>query len=595
MDTKAKSWGVVAASAVFALVSARIASAASCTPAAIQAIAPSNVTITNAAEVAATSQETTPFCRVDGQMVTSKAKDDFVNFEVDLPDQTFWNGRFQFRGNGGWGGELQQLVSGADYQAEIEDGYAVAATDTGHTAALDANGQAALGIAVWAVAHTCDATTGICTPTCNAKTGACKPNLPAVKDFAYGAVHKSTVAAQAIVSAYYNSSSFHSYFWGCSTGGRQALVEAEKYPADFDGILAGDPVIGNPFVDFNWNAQNFLQSGAYLTPDALNLVDQAVINQCGDPSGPAQGLVLNPASCGFTPSSLLCAPGQNTGCLNTQQVATLNAIYQGASDTKGQPLYPGYSKSDPGDLDSTPPDLSWESWITGCASTDQCQFPAFSEAEPWGSYYPTRNDAPNQWLFQDQFLKYFVFANTNYNTRDFGAFDAATGQFTNQSDINKVEAKSKRWGGDGLNPDLSAFAKLGHKLIITHGWSDPAISPFSSINYLTSVQGVLGSATNQTVRLFMVPGMEHCGGGPGPNVFDALTPMTAWVEQGIAPDGNASAVPPVMVASHFFQNDQSNPIDRQMPLCSYPEQPTYIGPPGGAGAAYLVATNWVCR
>jgi feruloyl esterase len=542
------------------------ATTATCNQTVIQALAPSNTLITAAAPAFAnTTSGSTPYCRISAQITTSKPKNDFIHFEVDLPDSSFWNNRFQFHGNGGWGGELSSIVSASKYQSDLQSGYAMAATDMGHSAVTGPDGLE-LANASWAL-----------------------NNLPAVKDFAYRAVHKATVSAKTIISAYYANPSYHSYFFGCSTGGREGLVEAQKYPADFDGIVAGDSVIGDPFVGFNWNAQNFLQPDAYIDPAAITLVNQAVINACGDPTGPAQGLVLNPASCNFDPSVLECSSGPNSNCLTPQQAAAFNAIYQGAVDTKGKQLYPGYSKSDPGN-DATPFDggISWENWITGCSQiTVQCVPPLFDAAEPWGPYFVAGDTAPSQWIFQDQFLQNFVYGDPTYDSRTFGAFDTTTGKYTDQKALNKATSKSKRWGGDGMNTNLKSFVKLNHKLLMYHGWSDPAISPFQSVNYFTGVQSVLGASTTNNVRLFMVPGMDHCGDGPGPNVFDVLTPLTAWVENNTPPDG--------IIAQHYFDNDPDQTVDRSMPLCSYPELATYVGPPGGPNNAYNLASNWVCH
>jgi hypothetical protein len=175
---------------------------------------------------------------------------------------------------------------------------------------------------------------------------------------------------------------------GCSTGGRQALVEAQLFPSDFDGIAAGDPAIGNRSVNSNWKEQNILAGApSYIDPAALKLVDQAVINLCGDPDGPAEGLILNPATCPFQASSLQCTADQTSGCLSAGQVASFNAIFEGLHDTLGNPLYAGYSVSDVGYFDST--HLSWAGSITGCADAaltgTACPLPSFSPtaSEPW--------------------------------------------------------------------------------------------------------------------------------------------------------------------------------------------------------------------
>ena len=173
----------------------------------------------------------------------------------------------------------------------------------------------------------------------------------------------------------------------------------------------------------------------------------------------------------------------------------------------------------------------------------------------------------------DGFLKYFVYNDAGYDSRTFS--------FADQTAIDRVQGTSARWGGDGMNANITSFTNKGHTLLMYHGWSDPALTPFVSVNYYSSVQAVLGSATSNNVRLFMVPGMHHCQGGPGPNVFDALTPLTQWVENGVAPHG--------IVATHYVNNDPSMPADRTMPLCSYPELARYNGGP------VHESSSWSCR
>ena len=181
--------------------------------------------------------------------------------------------------------------------------------------------------------------------------------------------------------------------------------------------------------------------------------------------------------------------------------------------------------------------------------------------------------SPNQWAFQDQYLKYFVFANANYNSRTFDLDD--------QTLIDQVVAETQLGGADGLNPNLQTFVGGGGKLLMYHGWSDPALSPYISVNYYNSVAAVLGSATTNEVRLFMVPGMHHCAlSGPGPNTFDTLTPITQWVESGLAPNS--------MIATHYIDNDPTQAADRTMPLCAYPTLAHYNG------GAIDQASSWSC-
>jgi len=174
----------------------------------------------------------------------------------------------------------------------------------------------------------------------------------------------------------------------------------------------------------------------------------------------------------------------------------------------------------------------------------------------------TFNPPPVWWDRQDSFMKYFVWSDANYDSRAFS--------FSDQASINKVSKETSKWGADAMNANLKPFVNKDHKLLIYHGWSDPSFSPLVSVNYYNSVQAKLGPTTSDSVRLFMVPGMHHCQGkGPGPNTFDELTPVQTWVETGVAPDG--------IIASHYANDDQSQPVDRTMPLCSYPEQAVYDG------------------
>jgi feruloyl esterase len=282
--------------------SAAAATTSVCNKTWLDAHAPANTTV-DAARV--TTSGTTQYCQIEASMETDASLHDVVHYELDLPAANVWNQKFKFFGNGEFAGSISVNI------ADLRAGYAVASTDTGH--------QATGGSASWAL-----------------------NNLPAVQDFAYRAVHNSTVSAKALINVFYGMP-YHSYFVGCSTGGRQGLVEAQLFPGDFDGIVAGDPAIGDPLIDFNWNEQNILAgSSSYLDPAALKLVDQAVIKQCGDPDGPAEGLILNPPACAFKTSSLQCMAARTTGCLSAGQVASFNAIFEGLHDTSGEPLYAGY-------------------------------------------------------------------------------------------------------------------------------------------------------------------------------------------------------------------------------------------------------------
>ena len=501
---------------VAGLLARTLLAQSNCNVATIQSFAPSSSIITSASEQ---TYNGTSYCQINASINTNLSLGDVIHYQVDLPDPPKWNSRFLFAGNGGFAGSIALDLS------NLSGGIAVAGTDTGHTGTgKDAS---------WAL-----------------------NNRPAVLDYEYRAVHESAAASEQILTGYYSNAAYHSYFAACSNGGREGLVEVQDYPNDFEGVVAGDPVIGQPYLAFNWNSQAILAANGadYIDYNAINLVNAAVLAQCDGLDGVVDGLVQNPAVCNFQPSSLLCPSGQTTGCLSAGQVAAFNQIYAGPVDTKGVSLYPGLSVTDPSSSASL--DAGWGVYIDGCTS-NPCTLPNFNNAEPWGTTH-----VPTQWASQDAFFKNFIFDNANYDTR--------TLSFSNQGKLNQIESQTAGLGGEGENANISPFVNAGHKLLMYHGWSDPAFSPYVSINYYNSVKTIIGSNTSNDVKLFMVPGMHHCQGfGPGPNIFDSVTPMFNWVEQGIAPDG--------LIASHHINDDVNQPIDRTMPLCSYPEEAVYNG------------------
>jgi feruloyl esterase len=532
---------LVAAIALAGVLIARPASAMlSCDTMTIQGTAPMGTTITSAAIVTSVTPPVT-YCDIHGTIATSTdGQSNTVIFELGLPNS--WNDIFVFLGNGGFAGSLQANANGV-FITLISSGLATAQTDTGHESALGPLGGF-------------DGSFGL--------SGG-EPALAAREDYSYRAVHLSTVASQAITTTYYGASMF-SYFVGCSKGGQQAMVEAEKFPTDFNGIVAGDPGLGNPTAGFNWNEQALLKSSAgYLSPSDIQLVDQAVLAECDGLDGVVDGLIQDPRKCNFDPKSLMCKGRNKTNCLNNQQVKTLQAIYSGAVTNGNAPLYPGYMASDPGGLDG------WDEWITGFFA------PQFGVANPWGSAPTSLEVAPFQWSFQDQFMKYFVFDDPTYDSLGFN--------FRRKADVNALNAIVTEFQGNGENTDLSPFFAAGGKLIMYHGWSDPALTPLVSVNYYTAVAQLLDggdfSQLQKNARLFMVPGMHHCAGGPGPNVFDPLTPLIGWVQLGIAPAE--------IMAVHFTNNDPTMPVDRSMPLCPYPQVARYIGGP------IDVASSWKCE
>lgn len=499
-----------------------VRAAVDCTLPAIQGLAPPDTTI-----VSATPVSTPAYCDVIGYVTTTNPGPNQVKFELGLP--TAWNGLFAFIGNSGF---ASNPLDSSTIAPGVSFGFAVAVTDTGHE---DFNP----GNASWAL-----------------------NNRAKQDDWLYRSVHVSTVASKAIIRAFYDQPVGSAFFLGCSTGGRQGLLEAEQYPTDFDGIMAGAPSLGNYFAGHNWNAEHVTASpDNYIPPDKIALLDAAVLQSCDATDGVVDGLIQDPRKCTFNPSHLRCKHGNDSNCLTAEQVKTVKAIYAGASTEDGEQIYPGFTKSDPGG------DWGWIDWITGSQPPN-----APGTAQPWVS--PA--EPPLGFTDQDQFLKFFVFSDPNYNSLTF--------DLNNRRDRRRLAAVINRGGAAATNPDLSAFVKRGGKLIIYHGWSDAALSPLETVRYYRDVVRTMGGVdrTQQSVRLFMAPGMHHCAAGPGPNNFDAATAVVFWVLAGAAPDQ--------IIATHYQNNDPSTGVvTRTMPLCPYPAVATFTG------GDVNVAANWVCQ
>jgi len=446
--------------------------------------------------------ETPAFCRLVG--VTRPA----INFEVWLPLED-WNGKFQVVGNGGMAGTL----SYAAMAGALQRNYATASTDTGHRAgpvSFDAS---------WASG---------------------RPDL--IEDFGHRALHLTTVNGKKVVSALYQSPPQFSYYVGCSKGGQQGLMEAQRYPDDFDGIIAGDPA--NDWTRFYagahlWYSQAMLaDEEAWIPPAKLQTLGDAVNNACDALDGIEDGILMNPLACNFKPASLACAVGtDDNSCLNPKQVSAVEKIWSGVTNSRGELIYPGLvpgGEAAPG---------GWANWVTG--------------REPFRSLH---------WLGGEGFFRWFVFDDPDW---DFTTFDY-------DADLDYA---LRRVGPavDAINPDLTPLRDNGAKLIVYHGWSDPDISPIASIDYYNEVvsfiESEIGSndrnaaltSTRDFYRLFMVPGMGHCSGGPGPDRFDAFTALENWVEQGVAPESILAA------------KQEDGVTVRSRPLCPYPEVAQYNG------------------
>lgn len=422
-------------------------------------------------------------CRV--QATLKPVEDSDIRIEVWLP-ATGWNGKLEAVGNGAWAGS----ISTGPMATAVLAGYAVASTDTGHTG----------GSATFLVGH---------------------PEK--LTDFAYRAVHEMTVAAKAMIAAYYGNGPKHSYFNGCSTGGRQAMAAAQRYPGDFDGIISGDPANEATRLHagqvWTWQISNASEA-AVIPRDKYALIHTAAINQCDALDGVKDGVIENPRACSFDPKALLCRDGSGPSCLTAAQVETATQIYAGLKDPKtGKQIFPGL---EPGS------ETGWNT-LSGPAALGIA-------ADVYK--YIVHADDPN-WTYQ--------------------SFRAAT----------DVELAAKTPAATSLNaddPNLSPFFDRGGKLLMYHGWADPGIAPMTSVNYYRSVLEKVGAAkSSRSIRLFMVPGMGHCAGGDGTDTFDALDALDQWVEEGKAPD--------MIPASRA----RGGSVDRTRPLCAYPAVAVYSG------------------
>ena len=449
----------------------------------------------------ATDSSAHAYCKVDGYVEPA------VKFEVHLPLRG-WTQRYLQLGCGGLCGVLR--VRPGDYEQACvpaaRGDLALASTDMGHEDRMDGS---------WAA-----------------------DNPQARIDFAYRGVHVTALVAKALIHRFYGHAPRFSYFSGCSDGGREALMEAQRYPHDFDGIAAGAPALNftvqNSFYH-GWNAlSNTGADGrAILTASKLPLLHAAAIAACDATDGLKDGLISEPRRCNFDPGVVQCRSGESPStCLTAAQVEVARRIYAGAHDARGRKLIVG------GPMPGS--ELAW----AGVYVPKGPGQPIFSAMIATGSlkylYYP--RPLPASWTLKD--LK----------------FDQAT-----------LDSFPYRGMYDATNPDLSAFRAAGGRLLMWHGWSDQHISPLNSIVYYQAVQRLMGAdRVMKFARLFLIPGVYHCGGGDGLSQFDVLTPLMAWVEGGAAPDR--------LLASQVQSSGEGAPrVVRTRPVFPFPEVARYAG------------------
>lgn len=444
------------------------------------------------------------FCRVAGSIRPSSDSD--IRFEAWLP-VSGWNGKFQGIGNGGYAG----AISYAGLADALRHGYASASTDTGHpaSAGIDAS---------WALNH---------------------PEK--IIDFGHRAIHLTTVQGKAIVAAYYGSPAKRSYFNSCSNGGRQALMEAQRYPEDYDGIIAGAPA--NHWTTLMLHAASMMKAtsapSAYIPAAKLPAIQSAALAACDMNDKVRDGVIENPTRCRFDPSVLLCQGAESDKCLTAQQLDALRVIYGGTRDASGKLIARGYPMGGEAERGG------WGSWITGDAPERSAMF-----------------------FFGTNFFKFMVHGDPAWDYRNFDP-------------VRDFEAARRNASAhlDATDPDLGRFFARGGKLILYHGWSDAAIPAYSTIDYYQTVRKKLGGRkTDASVRLFLVPGMQHCGGGSGCNSFgqggvaqgdpgsNVAAALERWVEQGVAPEE---------ILATRFKSGTPAVAEKTHPLCAFPRVAVY--------------------
>jgi feruloyl esterase len=451
------------------------------------------------AEVVPTGETGPEHCRVTGVIETE------INFELMLPEA--WNGRFMMGGGGGFVGSVQNSALSYGYGAgALARGYATVGTDTGHVG------------------------TGI-------EAGWALHNLERQENFGHRAVHLTSDAAKSIIRHYYDQAPEYSYFVGCSRGGGQGMMESQRYPDDFDGIVSGAPA-------YHWTAftagMTQTQQALYpdgdtsrpvITADVLALLERSVDDACDLQDGVEDGVLNDPRSCGFTADDLPRCSGDEpaSDCVTTAQLEALTVIYQGPT-SGGESIYAGFPLGDESQAGG------WDNWITGSESTLQRGAPTLHYA------------------FGTELYKHFVFGDPEW---DFASYDFSTWK-------DDTAAASEML--DATDTNLSAFNTAGGKMMFWTGWPDPAIPALGTLDYYEAVEAEDVNVRDYA-RLFMLPGVLHCGGGPGASQVDWLEAIRAWVEDGQAPE---------RLVAHKLADDGEEVVMTR-PVCPYPQVAVYDG------------------
>jgi hypothetical protein len=457
-------------------------------------------------------------CRVHAS-VTTPGVGDQIGIDVWMP-VSGWNGRFQGVGGGGY-----STGNPASLAGPVDAGYSAAVTDGGHTGASSFTGSFALD-----------------------SKG--RLNWPLIEDFSYRALHDLAVVGKAVTAAYFGMQAKFSYWNGCSTGGRQGLAEAQRYPSDYSGILSAAPAINwQKFIPAElWPELVMLHSGDFLPQCKFNAFQAAAVKAC-DALGDrvADGVIEDPLACKFDPNSLV---GTSTPCgtITAQDAAVVAKIVAGPRTTSGDFLWYG---------------LTWGASFSGLANT------ITNGGTTGGAPFPIALAHMGTWVQQNPPVPG---GSWDWTTTTFDQYD----QLFQQS----VEMYSDVIGTD--NPDLRAFKKAGGKLIIWHGLADQLIFPQGSINYYNRVQQLMGGRgdTTEFARLFLAPGVAHCAGGPGPQPETPLNQLVDWVEHGHAPTS----------LNGVIRDPSTGAITETRPICLYPDLAVYKG-----HGPTTQASSFVCR
>jgi feruloyl esterase len=451
-------------------------------------------------------------CRVSGVLSPE------IAFEVNLP--SLWNGRLYMIGNGGLAGQAPDDPGRASERATaLANGFVMVTTNTGHYASEEPSGTFVLS------------------------------NPQKAVDYAYRAVHLTAVTAKAVAKEYYSSPVAHAYWNSCSNGGRQGLIEAQRYPEDFDGIVANAPWVDQTgfTVGALWNQRAITEQP--ISSGKIALVAKSVMAKCDAVDGLADGLIDDPRQCSFDPARDVpscSASGESDQCLTPAEAGTFAKIYGGVV-SDGKPWFPGYM-------------VGSEAIVTG---------PNGASSGWTNLIVPGQPDAkPADFSLAEGVMRYLVFdpPKPDYDYRSFDFDD----------DLDLLD----RWSrlADATDSDLSEFRARGGKLVMTYGWADPILQPMMGVSYYERAEAANGPQTSEFFRLFMVPGMAHCSGGVGPDQYDAVTAVIDWVERDEAPES--------MVAKKIVDGE----VKRSRPLCPYPQVARFKGQ-----GSIDEAANFACR